>query len=82
MGCYAKVDADEGNVTTADDIATGDNDRGGGGVGVPLTRRRTTTATRAVAAVAAMTTTGGSRNTSATATMAQYRRCWGRLQRP
>ena len=68
MGCYAIVDADERNVTAADDVATGDNDRGGDGEGAPLTRRMMTTTMTRAAAVAAMTMTGGSRNTSATAT--------------
>jgi len=83
MGCYAKVNADEQNVTAADNVATGDNNHGGGGVGAPPTRRTmtTTTNTRAVAA-AATTTTGGSRNTSATATTAQYQHCWGRSRWP
>jgi len=83
MGCYAKVDADKQNVTAADDVTTGDNNRGGGGVGAPPTRRTMTmtTPTRAVASVATMTT-GGSRNTLATTTTAQYQRCWGRLPWP
>ena len=84
MGCYAKVDRDERNVTAVGDVTTGDNLRGGGGVGVPPTTTTTTTMTRAAAAAAAAATTmtGGLRNTSATATTAQYQRCWGRLRRP
>jgi len=72
MGCYAKVDANERNITAADDVATGDNDHGGGGAEAPPTRRRRTTTTMRAAAAAATTTVGRSRNTLATATAARY----------
>ena len=78
MGCYAKVNVDKRNVTAADNVTTGDNDHGRGGVGAPPTRRMTTTTTTRAAAAAVMTTTGGLRNTSATATVVQYWHCWGR----
>ena len=45
MGCYAKFDADKRNVMAADNVTTGDNDRGEGSVGAPLMRRTTTTTT-------------------------------------